>query len=63
MARMLPDPTFYPSPRMAAEAPAENLAYVALLTTTENGKKDALGVIDTDPASPDYGRPRRAPPR
>ncbi|HVD05634.1 MAG TPA: selenium-binding protein SBP56-related protein, partial [Gemmatimonadaceae bacterium] len=56
MARMLPDPTFYPSPRMAAEAPAENLAYVALLTTTENGKKDALGVIDTDPASPDYGR-------
>lgn len=56
MARMLPDPTFYPSPRMASEAPAEKLAYVALLTTSQNGKKDALGVIDTDPASPDYGR-------
>ncbi len=56
MARMLPDPTFYPSPRMASEAPAETLAYVALLTNGQNGKKDALGVVDTDPASPDYGR-------
>ena len=56
MARMLPDPTFYPSPTMAGEAPAEALAYVALLTAGENGKKDALGVVDTDPASPDYGR-------
>src|SRR5215212_6717774 len=56
MARMLPDPTFYPSAAMAGEAPAESLAYVALLTAGENGKKDALGVVDTDPASPDYGR-------
>src|SRR5256885_888374 len=56
MARMLPDPTFYPSPRMAGEAPTETLAYVALLTSEQNGKKDALGVVDTDPASPDYGR-------
>ncbi|AHG92688.1 selenium-binding protein (plasmid) [Gemmatirosa kalamazoonensis] len=56
MARLLPDPTFYPSPTMAIEAPAESLAYVALLTAGENGKKDALGVVDTDPASPDYGR-------
>jgi methanethiol oxidase len=56
MARMLPDPTFYPSPRMASEAPAEELAYVALLTNGQNGKKDALGVVDTDAASPTYGR-------
>jgi len=56
MARMLPDPTFYPSPMMAGEAPAETLAYVALLTPDSNGKKDALGVIDTDPASAEYGR-------
>ena len=56
MARMLPDPTFYPSPRMASEAPTETLAYVALLTAGENGKKDALGVVDTDPESPEYGR-------
>ena len=58
MARLFPDPTFYPSPAMASEAPAESLAYVALLTDTThatNGKKDALGVIDTDPASPSYG--------
>jgi hypothetical protein len=26
---ILPDPTFYPSPRLAAEAPTEKLAYVA----------------------------------
>ena len=31
MARLLPDPTFYPSPAMAVEAPVETLAYVALL--------------------------------
>ena len=33
----------------------EAIAYVALLTVGKNGKKDALGVVDTDPASPDYG--------
>jgi methanethiol oxidase len=55
MARMLPDPTFYPSPAMAGEAPAESLAYVALLTQGQNGKRDALGVVDADPASPTYG--------
>jgi methanethiol oxidase len=56
MARMLPDPTFYPSPTMASEAPAEALAYVALLTAETNGKKDALGVVDANPSSPEYGR-------
>ena len=56
MARLLPDPTFYPSPAMAGEAPAEQLAYVALLAGGDNGKKDALGVVDTDPASRTYGR-------
>src|SRR6185437_11078479 len=55
MPRMLPDPTFYPSPKLAGDAPAESLAYVALLTPGDNGKKDALGVVDTDPESPDYG--------
>jgi len=56
MARMLPDPTFYPSPSMAGEAPNEKLAYVALLTPGTNGRTDALGVVDTDPDSPEYGR-------
>jgi selenium-binding protein 1 len=32
------------------------LAYVALLASGNNGKKDALGVIDTDPTSRTYGR-------
>jgi selenium-binding protein 1 len=41
---------------MAAEAPPEQLAYVALLATDANGKKDALGVIDTDATSATYGR-------
>ncbi len=29
-----PDPTFYPSPKMAAEAPAEKLAFVSKSTLT-----------------------------
>src|SRR5215212_2081984 len=56
MARLLPDPTFYPSPELAGEAPAEALAYVALLATDNDGKRDALGVIDTNPVSPEFGR-------
>ena len=56
MTRLLPDPTFYPSPAMAGEAPAEQLAYVALLASGQNGRKDALGVVDADPASAAYGQ-------
>lgn len=55
MPRMLPDPTFYPSPAMAKEAPREKLAYVTLLTPGQNGRSDALGVVDTDPGSREYG--------
>ena len=56
MARLRPDPTFYASPTLAAEAPPEDLAYVALLAAGGNGHRDALGVVDTNPASPTYGR-------
>ena len=56
MSRMLPDPTFYASPTLAMEAPPEKLAYVALLAPEGNGKTDALGVVDTDPASSTYGK-------
>ena len=56
MARLLPDSTFYPSATLASEAPPERLAYVALLAPEGNGHTDGLGVIDTDPESPDYGR-------
>ena len=56
MATWKPDPTFYPSPKLAATAPAERLAYVALLNPTGQGAKDAIGVVDVDPVSPEYGK-------
>jgi methanethiol oxidase len=56
MPRLRPDPSFYPSAQLAGEAPPERLAYVALLTAGENGQRDAIGVVDTDPASASYGR-------
>ncbi len=56
MSLMRPDPTFYPSPLMAMQAPPERLAYVALLNAGSDGKNDAIGVIDLDPSSPEYGR-------
>ncbi|MDX6679569.1 MAG: methanethiol oxidase, partial [Solirubrobacteraceae bacterium] len=57
MARWKPDPTFYPSPRLAAQAPAEELAYVVTLNTGSNGdaRPDALTVVDLDAGSPTYG--------
>ena len=50
-----PDPTFYASAKDAMKAPAETLAYVALLSASGNGKPDALAVIDTNPNSKGYG--------
>src|ERR1700757_316279 len=52
---LMPDTTFYPSPRMAMQAPPERIAYVALLNVGQNGKRDAMGVIDLDPHSSGYG--------
>jgi methanethiol oxidase len=54
MPKLLPDQSFYPSPTMAMQAPAETLAYVALLNPDENGR-DALAVVDVNPSSPAYG--------
>ncbi len=56
MATWTPDPTFYPSPRMAAQAPPETLAYVALLDVEGTTRPDALAVVDVDPDSSGYGR-------
>ncbi len=56
MASWRPDPTFYPSARMAMAAEPEKLAYVAALNTSGDGRPDALCVLDTDPQSPDYGQ-------
>ena len=49
-----PDPTFYPSPRLAMQAPAEKLGYVAIFNVSGQ-KPDAMGVVDLDPASSSYG--------
>ena len=52
-----PDPTFYPSPRSAAQAPAEELAYVVRVNPTGDDRPDAITVIDVDPTSSSYGQP------
>lgn len=53
MARWTPDPSFYPSPRLAAKAPAETLAYVATFAPKWD-VPDALAVVDVDPSSASY---------
>ncbi len=54
MATWTPDPTFYPSPKMAMTAPREALAYVAVIDP-ERRRPDALAVLDVDPQSAAYG--------
>ena len=56
-----PDPSFYPSPRLAGEAPPEKLAYVAALDPRGSlrqpgAEPDALAVVDVDPSSSRYGK-------
>src|SRR3546814_2165564 len=55
MAGWTPDPTFYPSARMAMEAPPETLGYVAILNAAGD-RPDAVGVVDLDPTSSTYSR-------
>jgi selenium-binding protein 1 len=55
-----PDPTFYPSPRLAAESAPETFAYVVALDPRgalgkPGGEPDALAVVDLDPKSKTYG--------
>ncbi|HEU4564678.1 MAG TPA: selenium-binding protein SBP56-related protein [Gemmatimonadaceae bacterium] len=52
---VLPDPTFYPSPRTAAKAPPETLAYVALINPADDGRPDAIGIVDLDTTSNGFG--------
>ncbi|MGH2350186.1 MAG: selenium-binding family protein [Chloroflexota bacterium] len=65
MTSWKPDPTFYPSPRLAMEAPPERLAYVVTINPdaySPNGgsngstRPDALLVADVDPGSASYGQ-------
>ena len=55
MATWTPDPTFYPSPKMATAAPPEQHAYVAEFDP-ERRRPDRLAVVDVDPQSPSYAR-------
>jgi methanethiol oxidase len=55
MATLRPDPTFYPSAKQAAEAPPEELAYLAMLSPN-GSRSDAIGVVDVKPGSKSYGR-------
>jgi len=55
MPQWRPDQTFYPSPKMAMQAPQEAVAYVAMLDLTFR-TPDALAVVDVDPASKTYGQ-------
>jgi len=54
MALWRPDPTLYPSPRLAAKAPPEEFAYVVRIDP--HGGPDALCVVDTNPRSTTYGK-------
>ncbi len=56
MATVRPDPTFYPSPKLAMHAPREQLGDVVTLNTNGDGRPDALVVMDLDPGSPTYSQ-------
>ena len=55
MATWKIDPSFYPSPRQAARAQREALAYVAAFDPDRN-EPDAIEVVDLNPGSPTYSR-------
>ena len=56
-----PDPTFYPSPKMAMDAPRERFAYVTApdanaVLGKPGALRDGLATVDLDPRSPTYGQ-------
>src|SRR5258708_1026362 len=53
MANWKPDPSFYPSPRMASKAAPETVAYVAAFDP-DRKTPDAIAVVDVDPKSKSY---------
>jgi selenium-binding protein 1 len=50
-----PDPTFYPSPRLAMEGGAERFTYTVLLSP-DGSRPDALAVVDVDRDSTSFGQ-------
>ena len=55
MAIWRPDPTFYPSPRMAMKAPPEKLAYVAAFDPTWQ-RPDTMAIVDVERGSATYSQ-------
>lgn len=55
MSTWTPDPTFYPSPRAAMDAPQEELAYVATIDPTGT-RPDELAMVDVNPQSSAYNK-------
>ncbi len=55
MTQWKPDPSFYPSPREAMQAPVEEVAYVAMLNPAHE-RPDAMGVVDVGEGSPTFGQ-------
>src|SRR6516225_1538816 len=55
MPTWTPDPSFYPSPRQAAKAPPETLAYVAAFDPNRKSP-DRIAVVDVDPKSSSYSK-------
>ena len=45
-----PDPTFYATPKIAMEAPAEKLAFTLMLSP-DGSQPDGLAIVDVDPKS------------
>lgn len=56
MPLLRPDPTFYPSPKLAMQASPEKHAFVTMLNPKFKGRPDALTVVDVDPASSTYSQ-------
>src|SRR6516225_6545503 len=56
MPLLKPDPTFYPSPRLAMQAPREKHAFVAAFNPPGSNLNDAILVVDVDPDSATYGQ-------
>lgn len=50
-----PDPTFYPSPKLAMAAPAETVAFTLMLSP-DSSQPDGLAVVDVDPSSASHGQ-------
>ncbi len=55
MVTWKPDPSFYPSPRMAMKASPETIAYVVAFDPAR-AVADQLAVVDVDPKSRSYGQ-------